>query len=148
MVFLANCPNHDNKMTKISIQLTELSREYVWHVFLTYRYIHRCKLPQRSGGGAHLVNTARAYDGIWGRAPCSFQRWSPWSEVWGAKPPPKPKTFCLSEVQMRCKFVHFYKLLKYTFWKNIVAFLFEVILLVVTLWQKVGSAQKPESHVL
>jgi len=32
-----------------------------------------------------------------------------------------------------------YKLLKYAFWKNVVAFLFEVILLVVTMWQKVRA---------
>ena len=38
-------------------------------------------------------------------------------------------------------------MLRYTFWRNIVAFMFEVILLVIPLWQKVG-AQKLESLAL
>ena len=90
----------------------------------------------------------QSYNGFWGGAPSGVQLQSPWSR--GQEDKPLPWTwrhFCLSSVQMKHKFVHFCypancSVLTYTFWKNIVAFLFGAILLVVRPWQKVGGLRR------
>ena len=75
-------------------------------------------------GGGHGERWARAYNRVLGAEPQRVQAAEPWSGVRGRSL--KRKAFCRSEVHMGRKFANFcnsvVKLLKYTFWKNIVAF--------------------------